>query len=151
RVAAVRAALAATSGQAPSAVEFRVAASVMYLGLVARLLSPTLAVAVISDGLLEFDLGNTWWQPVLGAPFPLSVPREADTNATDHHLKPENLAGLLANRVVDGPIRELLQATITLSVSPRTLWGNVASAVNGAAAMIATSRPTSTDQSRLIA
>jgi hypothetical protein len=43
RVAAVRARLAATGGQAPEAVELRVAASVTHLGLLARLVSPALA------------------------------------------------------------------------------------------------------------
>jgi len=55
RVAAVRCRLAAAGGQPTDGVEMRVAASVTHLGLVARLVSPALAVAVTSGELLEID------------------------------------------------------------------------------------------------
>jgi len=118
RVHAVRARLAV--GRAPDAVELRVAASVTHLGLVARLVSPALA-AVAADGVVpDLDLRHTWWQPVLGGAFPLSV---ADTTAS--------IAAL-----VDGPIRTLVTAVRRFSVSDQVLWGNVASAFYGAAGMI---------------
>jgi hypothetical protein len=160
RVATVRAWLATAGRQEPDAVELRVAASVTHLGLVARLVSPVLAVAVTSGDLLEIDLGSTHWQRTLGGAFPLSVsldlsmPLDADTNAGGRDANPEptleRLACLLARRVLDSPIRDLVEATMPLSVSPRTLWGNVASAVNGAASMIATCQPAWTDRSRVI-
>lgn len=153
RVLAVRAGLAAAGGQAPDAVELRVAASVTHLGLVARLVSPALAVAIVSGELLEVDLARTRWQRVLGGAFPLSVP--SDASASDHDPNPEptpeHLARLLAGRVLDGPVRDLVTATLSLSVSRHVLWGNVASAVNGAASMIVTSRPAWADRSRMIA
>jgi hypothetical protein len=155
RVDAVRARLAAAGGQAPDAVELRVAASVTHLGLVARLISPALAVAVTSGELLEIDLGSTWWQRMLGGAFPLSVPLHTDTHAggrdTNPEPTPERLAYLLASHVLDSPVRDLVEATMPLSVSPRTLWGNVASAVNGAASMIATCQPAWADRSQVIA
>jgi hypothetical protein len=151
RVAAVRARLAAAGGQAPDAVELRVAASVTHLGLVARLVSPALAVAVTSGDLLEVDLGSTRWQRVLGGAFPLSVPLPADTDAGGHDARPERLACLLASRVLDGPVRDLVETTMPLSVSRHVLWGNVASAVNGAATMIATSQPVWGRRSQMIA
>ncbi|HET9256150.1 MAG TPA: (2Fe-2S)-binding protein [Pseudonocardiaceae bacterium] len=155
RVTAVGAALAAAGGRPSHAVEFRVAASVTHLGLAARILSPALAVAVTRDDLLDIGLRNTWWQPTLGGAFPLSAPRGADPDAAGHNpkprLTPEHLAQLLASRVLNGPVRELLQATAVLSVSPRILWGNVASAVNGAASMIAARRPACAERSRMIA
>ncbi|HEY6425402.1 MAG TPA: (2Fe-2S)-binding protein [Pseudonocardiaceae bacterium] len=150
-VAAVRARLAAGGGQPPDAVELRVAASVTHLGLVARLVSPALAVAVTSGRLVELELASTWWQRVLGGAFPLSVTRDADTRHANPEPKPERVAGLLASRVLDGPVRDLVEATMPLSVSPRVLWGNVASAVNGAASMIAAGQPASADRSRVIA
>ncbi len=155
RVLAVRAALAAAGGQAPDAVELRVAASVTHLGLVARLVSPTLAVAVVSGELLGVDLVSTRWQRVLGGAFPLSIPLDAGRKARDRdpnpEPRPERLACLLANRVLDGPVRDLVTATLSFSVSRHVLWGNVASAVNGAASMIATSRPAWADRARMIA
>ncbi|MGH3768642.1 MAG: (2Fe-2S)-binding protein [Pseudonocardiaceae bacterium] len=153
RVIAVRAALAAAGGQAPGAVELRVAASVAHLGLVARLLSPALAVAVTSGVLLEVDLPGTRWQRMLGGAFPLSLPRDTGPDARDYEGDPDpaRVAGLLASRVLDGPIRDLVEVTLPLSVSRHVLWGNVASAVNGAASMIATCRPAWADRSSVIA
>jgi hypothetical protein len=126
RIGAVRAALAAGAGRPTGSVEPRVAASVAHLGLVARLLSPVVALAVRQHRLLDLDPDDTWWQPTLGGPFPLSVP---DNNAAA--LPVAGLAAAVAGRVLDGPIRELTGATAALSVSTRILWGNVASALNG--------------------
>jgi len=40
-----------------------------------------------------------------------------------------------------GPITQIVRAVEAMAVSPRVLWGNVASAVNGAATMIVAARP----------
>lgn len=155
RVLAVRAGLAAAGGQPPDAVELRVAASVAQLGLVARLVCPALAVAVTSGVLLEVGLPSMRWQPVLGGAFPLSLPLDAGSDTGDcawnAEPTPQRLVGLLAKRVLDGPVRDLVEVTTLLSVSRRVLWGNVASAVNGAASMIATRQPAWADQSRVMA
>jgi FhuF 2Fe-2S C-terminal domain len=116
RVHAVRTHLAA--GRPPDAVELRVAASVTHLGLVARLVSPALAAAVTDGVVPDLDLRHTWWQPVLGGAFPLSV---ADTTAD-------------LDQLLDGPIRTLVG--VTRGVSDQILWGNVASALHGAAEML---------------
>lgn len=156
RVAAVRCRLAAAGGLPPDGVEMRVAASVTHLGLVARLVSPALAVAVTSGELLEIDdLASTRWQRVLGGAFPLSAPRAVDADTRGHEAAdeptPRRLAYLLASRVLDGPVRDLVEAAAPLSVSRQVLWGNVASAVNGAATMIATRQPAWANRSRVIA
>ncbi len=155
RVAAVRSRLAAAAGQAPDGVEMRVAASVTHLGLVARLVSPALAVAVTSGELLKVDLDSTRWQRVLGGAFPLSVPQPADVDAGGHdaaaEATPQRLVCLLASRVLEGPVRDLVETTVPLSVSRQVLWGNVASAVNGAASVIAARQPAWADRSRVIA
>jgi FhuF-like iron-sulfur protein len=118
RVHAVRTRLAA--GRSVDAVEQRVAASVTHLGLVARLVSPALAAALTDSAVPDLDLRHTWWQPVLGGAFPLSV---ADTTAS-------------LDQLLNGPVRTLVAATRPFSVSDQILWGNVASALYGAAAMI---------------
>jgi hypothetical protein len=132
RVEQVRTYLAA--GRPPGTVELRVAASVTHLGLVARLLSPTVAIAATSDALLDIDLRRTWWQPVLGGPFPLSVQNNPTTGATH-----------FADRILNGPIRTLNDAVGELSVSQHILWGNVASALNGTATMLTRTRPLVTE------
>ena len=131
RIGEVRERLAAAAGCPAAAVEFRVAASIAQLGLCARLLSPALGAAA-TGRTLPVDVGQARWVPALGGPFRLSlaeaaVTAEAGTAAT---------AALLA-----GPITQIVCAVEAMAVSPRVLWGNVASAVNGAAAMIAAARP----------
>jgi hypothetical protein len=119
RIAAIQSYLAAGGGQ-PSP---RVAASVTHLGLVARLVSPTIGVAAVSGEFPAIDLADVWWQPELGGTFPLSA-----------HYRPDGSAAAF----VDGPLRTL---TAAFAVSNKILRGNVASAVNGAATMIAATRP----------
>lgn len=125
RVRGVRSRLA---GRRPAEdVELRVAASVTHLGLVARLVSPILAVAVRSGDLLDPDLRTIRWQPELGGAFPLSVPASASAGTSPD---------VFAHRVFDGPVRQLGEAAGQFSVAQRVLWGNVASAVNGAVSVL---------------
>jgi hypothetical protein len=140
RIAAVREALAASVSRSPDDIELRVAASVAHLGLVARLLAPALGAALTAGIVPEFTLDTVWWQPLLGGPFPLSFPT-ADEPTTQP-----------AHRLIHGPARELTKAVgATVSVSPRVLWGNVASAINNATTMIATQRPALTEQASALA
>ena len=130
RIGEVRERLA-TAGCPATSVEFRVAASIAQLGLCARLLSPALGAAA-AGRTLPVDVGQARWVPALGGPFRLSLPEaavaaEAGTTATD---------ALLA-----GPITQIVRAVEAMAVSPRVLWGNVALAINSAAAMIAAARP----------
>jgi FhuF 2Fe-2S C-terminal domain len=146
RAAAVRAALAA--GRPPEAIEFRAAASVAQLGLTARLLSPFIAVAAAHGRVLRLDPAAVWWQPVLGGPFPLSLPGDAIRGQAGGAGggpgvagDPGHAAGMLRDSLLDGPVRRLVELTGGLSVSRAVLWGNVASAINGATAMIARAGP----------
>jgi len=131
RIGEVRERRAAAAGCPAAAVEFRVAASIAQLGLCARLLSPALGAAAAGRA-LSVEVAQARWVPALGGPFRLSLAEEAmaagpDTAAT---------AALLA-----GPVTQIVRAVEAMAVSPRVLWGNVASAVNGAATMIAAARP----------
>ena len=137
RIAEVRAALAA--GRPPEAVEFRVAASVTHLGVAARLISPALGTAVLLGRVPRMDPAEVAWQPVLGGPLPLSLPASA---LAGHRDPPGGqLASELRQNLLHGPVRVLTEVTAAMSVSPIVLHGNIASAVNAAAAMIATARP----------
>jgi hypothetical protein len=131
RIGEVRERLAAAAGCPAAAVEFRVAASIAQLGLCARLLSPALGAAAAGRA-LSVEVAQARWVPALGGPFRLSLAEEAmaagpGTVAT---------AALLA-----GPVTQIVRTVEAMAVSPRVLWGNVASAVNGAATMIAAARP----------
>ena len=133
RIGEVRERLAAAAGCPPGDVEFRVAASIAQLGLCARLLSPALGAAAAGRA-LPVDIAQARWVPSLGGPFRLSLPDtvlEASTARTSTAT-----AGLLA-----GPIAQIVRVVQAMAVSPQVLWGNVASAVNGAATMIAAARP----------
>jgi len=131
RIGEVRARLAAAAGCPADGVEFRVAASVAQLGLCARLLSPVLGAAAVGWA-LSVDTAQAWWVPALGGPFRLSLPEEAE----------EAEAGTAAPlALLAGPVRQVVQAVAAMAVSPQVLWGNVASAANGAATMIAAARP----------
>jgi hypothetical protein len=138
RIKEVRSALAA--GRPPGAVEFRVAASVTHLGVAARLISPALGTAVLFGRVLRMDPAEVRWQPVLGGPLPLSLPAPA---LTWRGAQPGGgqLARELRQSVLGGPVRTLTRVTAAMSVSPMVLQGNIASAVNAAASLIATARP----------
>lgn len=153
RVTAVRNSLAGAGGQHPAAIEPRVAASVSHLGLAARLVSPALAAAVLRGRLLDLDLRDVHWQPILGGPVPLSVPSgwARDPGRPGAPATPEHLAELLDRHLVNGGLSELEAAMEPFSVSTRVLRGNIASAVNGAAAMITASRPRLAQRTRTIA
>lgn len=123
RVARVRAALAGGGG---ADVEQRVAASVAHLGLVARIIAPAMAAETVGHGPISLAPGDLWWRDELGGPYPLSVTTAhgADTDAdTD------------AITLLTASIRDLF------GVSEHTLGGNVASAINSAARLIASHRP----------
>lgn len=67
-----------------------------------------------------------WWQDELGGPFPLSVvTRVGEDNS---------LSGSAVESITQGVIHQS-------GVSRRVLWGNVGSAVNSAAQLVAASRP----------
>lgn len=179
RVAAVRAALAAAGGRGPEEVESRVAASVTHLGVVARVLSPYLALAVVAGRVPDhrLRLADLRWQPVLGGPYPLSLPagpgggaREraagaagaAGTDApaafgpTEPTRAPTDtsadaLAGALGAALLDGPVRELAAPFAAWGVSPHILRGNAASAVNGAVTMAVAARPELGPRARALA
>jgi len=134
RLDAVRAVLAERGGRSAGEIKPRVAASITHLGLVARLIAPSLAAAATGCW-LGMPLADLWWQDVLGGPVPLSVPLPPPRATAG-----ESPAGGqdLLNEVIS-PLTA--QISRVVSISPRVLWGNVASAVNGSAAQVASQRP----------
>jgi FhuF 2Fe-2S C-terminal domain len=135
RIESVRGALAARSGGPADGIELRVAASVTQLGLVARVVAPALAAQTVRQA-LDLRLGGLWWQDVVGGPLPLSVPEPAVAVSADPGSSPATAT------LLDEVTTPITMATAAVApLSGRVLWGNVASAVNGAARQIAVARP----------
>ncbi|MUM23125.1 hypothetical protein FZI91_15620 [Mycobacterium sp. CBMA271] len=136
RIDAVRSSLAARIGGDPDGVDLRVASSIAHLGLVARIVAPVIGAAASGRVDISQSADDLWWQDRLGGPFPLSV--TARTGSAVPGLGP----------AIEALTQQVLQQT---GVSERVLWGNVGSAVNSAAHLIAASRPELTDAARAVA
>jgi FhuF 2Fe-2S C-terminal domain len=152
RVAHARGVLAGRAGLPPDGVAERVAASVVFLGLAARLVSPSLGAAVLGGVVPGLTLDSLWWRPADGGPVPLAAramtgrairldpenPDAADADAADL----DEAAALLSERCVQGvavPVAAAFRAQFRLS--PLVLRGNIASALAGAAGMLAARFP----------
>jgi FhuF 2Fe-2S C-terminal domain len=149
RARQVQAALARAGGLTPDEVEFRAAASVSQLGLAARLLAPAFGAAVLGRRVLLADTSQARWVPAEGSLFPLSLPGTALEDAEDPD--PAALSAGLTRRWLDGPVQDLVDGFAAMSVSGQILWGNVASAINGATVMLVQSQPGLRDQATRLA
>lgn len=131
RVAFVRSSLAERAGLSVDALETRVAASVAHLGMLARLIAPLFALALVHRRALAMDLRDLRWRPLEGTAFDVSIPVD-----------------LLA--AADGPAAALLdgdaftevgEAFSRFGISRQILNGNAASALAGAATALTFTRP----------
>ncbi|GIM90682.1 (2Fe-2S)-binding protein [Paractinoplanes toevensis] len=129
RVAAARSALAAMGGLAEEAVPERVVASVAFLGYAARVLSPLLGAAAITGRIPVAERTTLWWRPVPAGPLPLAYGVMSATVPAS----PEALRGIAVQAILE-PV--LTTCRTRFRLSPQVLWGNVSSALAGAAAMI---------------
>ncbi|UAC02257.1 (2Fe-2S)-binding protein [Dactylosporangium vinaceum] len=125
RVAVSRQALVAMFGLAEDAVPERVVASVLFLGYASRLVSPPLAAALAGQ-VPDVGPADLWWREVPGGPLPLAVRPKAERPAHDYF--DVVVLGLVA------PLAEVFMDRFHLS--PHVVWGNVASALGGAAGQI---------------
>jgi len=139
RISTVRDGLAAAAGCPAAEIEPRVAASVAQLGIAARLISPVFGSAVLGVP-LRIDAGQARWLPATGGPFPLSLALSGDTARPGRPPAGLAEAAEALTELLAGPVAALVHMTAPM-VSRRVLWGNVGSAINGAATMISTTRP----------
>jgi FhuF 2Fe-2S C-terminal domain len=142
RVETSRAYLAAASGQDSSAVELRVAASITHLGLVARTLSPLFALAVLYGHSRPVGLHDLRWQPTVPSTFPLSIAGLDDTVAGPVSATPD--------ADIDALAADLCAAVRPFGLSEHVLWGNVASALNGACTALSTAAPAHAPRARAV-
>ena len=137
RIDAIRAGIAERGGLPLIDVPPRAAASLAHLGLVSRLVSPSLGAALL--GGLVPDLDGLYWRDVLG-PVPLTLPdpRGTGVDAADA----DAVATALSAQLTNGPVARLGEAVRAVgAVSLRVLWGNVASAAAGAVQMLGSASP----------
>lgn len=125
----------ATLRAARSDVPKRVAASVVQLGVVARILAPALAIEASGWGAVSLTGTDLWWQDDLGGVYPLSLRMTS-----------------VKSDLLDGAVSELTDLICSrYGVPSRALWGNIASAANSAAHQLATARPDLTEPARAVA
>jgi hypothetical protein len=137
RIEAIRAGIAERGRMPVERVPHRAAASLAHLGLVSRLISPSLGAALL--GAIVPDLGGLWWRDVLG-PVPLTLP-DARGDAVDA-ADPDAVAAALSRQLANGPVARLGAAIGAAGgVSEQILWGNVASAAAGAVRMLSAASP----------
>jgi hypothetical protein len=131
RVETGRLALARMSGLSREQIGEREVASITFLGLAARLLSRPLAAAATGSALPAPDPSRMWWRPVAGGPVPIA------------YDGPAAAAGATAlHTTIHGLVEPILQAFHRrFALSTQVLWGNVSSALGGAAGMIAEHAP----------
>jgi hypothetical protein len=144
QVTHARAVIAGQAGVAPAEVAERVAASIVFLGLASRLVSPSLGAAVLGGVVPHLTLDNLWWRPVASGPMPLAVGpvtgREIGDAPAGRQL--DDAAVLLSERCVQDmadPLAGAFRTSFRLSLL--VLRGNIASALAGAAGMLARSFP----------
>ena len=143
RVTVARGALAARAGVAPGDIEERVAASIVFLGLAAQLVSPLLGATVIAGAVPRLAVTDLWWLPAAGGPWPLAAGPADVTIAgqldSDRELR--QAAALVSDGVhgLTGPPAAAFGSTFRLSA--QVLRGNVASALAGASGVLAAAFP----------
>ncbi|MEU8117571.1 (2Fe-2S)-binding protein [Spirillospora sp. NPDC049024] len=105
--------------------EVRVAASLLFQGLAARVWSPVVAAAAL--GVVP-DLSGLRWRWAPGEPITLGVPDPRGWRAEDV----AEAAELVFPIVVDGVLRPLREATLGfVRLADGLVWGNAASALAG--------------------
>lgn len=109
--------------------DLRVAASVDHLGTCARIASPLLHFVGTRSAAPDVAPDRLWWRPARPGPIRLAATLAPVAPAT-----PE----AVLERIVDGVLAPLVPSYgSAYQVSPQVLWGNVASALDGARKAIA--------------
>jgi hypothetical protein len=140
RVEVGRRSLRTSFGVPDDRVPPRVAASVVFLGLASRLLSPVLGAAVVGGAVPVAERGQLRWRAVPSGPWPIACPgADAVPVARLDDAAAGDLVNATAVRGIVMPLLAVFGARFRLSA--QVLRGNVASALAGAAGIIADSRP----------
>ncbi|WP_051807863.1 (2Fe-2S)-binding protein [Actinoplanes subtropicus] len=137
RVGVARRTLIAMSGLGEDEVGEREVASITFLGWAARLVSPLLGAVATGAALPLPEIGQLRWREVPGGPLPLAYGEMG-------LLEVSGLTGPEIAEAVGGlPALVPMVAVFAdrFHLPEHLLWGNVASALGGAAGMIADAEP----------
>lgn len=142
RVEAARQMLAERSRVELGEIEERATASIVFLGLAARLVGPAFACAVVADRVPDLRLESLRWKPVAGGPWPIARSAPLDSAPPT----PTGLAAELDARILTPIVAPVLESFAeAYAISPQVMWGNVASSLGGALTMIAAAHPERSD------
>jgi hypothetical protein len=120
--------------------ETRVAASLLFQGIAGRLWSPVLAAAAEHGVLPDLEPARTYWRAASPGPVLLAAPGVDGLSADPAAVR---------RVVVERHLRPLVAAVRVLTpVAEGLLWGNAASALTGALAVLTGARPASAAQGR---
>jgi ferric iron reductase protein FhuF len=140
-VAATRRDLAQRQHARPSSIEVRVAASIHFLDIAARVISPVLATAVLADTVPALTPRNIWWRRRRSGALSIGM----TAFRAEPPGEPDDAAERLRKHLVEPVVLPLARAyRQRFGLAEPLLWGNVASAVVGAAGQLAAHRPTVT-------
>jgi ferric iron reductase protein FhuF len=151
RIGATREALARLMERNPDELPRRPIASLLFLGVAARLVAPTLAAAAVDrlvpqlllEDITAAELADG--RLVLGLTRFHAISQGATTPISD-------LVALIGEHLIQGQIGRLVRAFSSRdALHPRLLWGNVASTVASAAELINQRHPRQSHTTRLIA
>lgn len=110
----------------------RVAASITFQGLAARVLSAPFATVAVHGVLPGLTADALHWRPSASGPWPLWCAAPADRDPAD-----------LATLLIDEHLTPLVDAVrAQVSISERVLWGSVASSVASGKRLVGTPRAT---------
>lgn len=122
----------------------RVAASITFQGLAARVLSAPLAVAGLHGLLARLTGTSLHWRPSATGPWPLWA---AEPRGRGLPAEPAAAAAALVALLVDEHLGPLVAAVRReVRISERVLWGNAASSVAAGKRLIGASRPAAADR-----
>lgn len=126
----------------------RVAASITFQGLAARVLSAPLAATMVHGVLPLLTPDVLRFRVSEAKPWPLSCDDPADRSTPDPADAAANLAELLFDAHL-GPLVDAVRAQV--AISARLLWGNVASSVAAGKRLVGEQRPAVADRAAEIA
>ncbi|MCG5218916.1 (2Fe-2S)-binding protein [Streptosporangium soli] len=118
--------------------ETRVAASILFQGLAARLWSPVLGAAVVHDLLIDLTPAEVYWKTAPSGPLPLRAAQLTGWHVRDPARITEGLYRTVVSELLE-PMAGTVQTIV--KIAPGLLWGNAASALAGAVRALARTRP----------
>jgi ferric iron reductase protein FhuF len=148
RVAATSRALAARIGAPAEDLPRRAVASLLFLGVAARLVAPPFAAIVLAGVAPEITVETAIGGELADGRYVLALTRFATLNDEPDNSV-DSLGDRLGHQLLGGQISRLVDTFAAReALHPRLLWSNVASVVASSGRLVANHDPTRTDAAR---